>query len=67
MLTANTITDQQIHELLAITQDGEVRIAAERALLPIGHAVRLWGRARCAEILNARISTQGISMNESPK
>jgi hypothetical protein len=57
MLTADTITDEQIQELEAslLATNGEtyeICLVALRA--PLGSLRRVQARARCAELLNAR-------------
>jgi hypothetical protein len=57
MLTADTITDEQIRELLANpNNDLDFDSACRTALGPLtwGAWTRESARARCAEILNAR-------------
>ncbi len=60
MLTADTITDEQIRELLAVAKresDGDVIGVCYCALsrnIPARFDSRQRMRARCAEILNAR-------------
>jgi hypothetical protein len=53
-LTAETITDSEIRELLKELQ--EEKTAATLALRAMGVDLRRQNRARCAEILNKRRS-----------
>ncbi len=53
MITADTITDEQIRELM-LSADSATSGHAMSALHGRSEWIRYRGRARCAEIINAR-------------
>jgi hypothetical protein len=58
MLTADTITDEQIRELMRDASDHAISVICRTALsrlIPERFDSREQARARCAEILNARV------------